>query len=573
MAASRTSRWWRLDWPLLGKELLEQAARRQMYVTRVAYAVVLFGAFGFYYVRHLAQGPVLIMGGGLEPFNFLVSAQMLTIFLFLPPLMAGALAQEKERDTLGLLFLTDLTPWELILQKYFGRLIPMLSLLFLSLPLLAVAYSLGGVSTDQLFYSAEKLFLTCLWVGALGLECSAHQASTFQALLRCWGLCLGLSMCCLTVPSLFGSITYPVYGPGPGIPWIVVPAAFTGMLYLAMTYVFLVRARQILEERAFVQRRNPFGQQFKHLDQYWKDTRKLVRAILRKRDSEARSLAEQVIRRSTPGGGDPRAWSPVGFLFAKMQVPNVLAGAIIIGTFVVLILVSNMTLDPKSGVGFGIIVFGFWVLAALTIPIQSANAVATERMNERLGPMLTTPLTAHEILDEWLGPVRRWTHFIMGPMALVVLLEAAIKFETQDPGSERWWSVAQYLGLSLMAIVVYPALAQWMCLWIGLRIRNQIRALMTAMLLVAGWCVLPLATGAYLLQTGVLFDDRSQLVFSVSPATVISTAEALGRKSSDTTMHPDALLLAFIQLAVAALITVVIRRRCLTGADRYLGRI
>ena len=26
--------------------------------------------------------------------------------LFLPPLMAGAIAQEKERDTLGLLFLT-----------------------------------------------------------------------------------------------------------------------------------------------------------------------------------------------------------------------------------------------------------------------------------------------------------------------------------------------------------------------------------------------------------------------------------------------------------------------------------
>ena len=42
-------------------------------------------------------------------------------------MMASAISQEKERDTLGLLFLTDLTPWELTLQKYIGRLIPMLT--------------------------------------------------------------------------------------------------------------------------------------------------------------------------------------------------------------------------------------------------------------------------------------------------------------------------------------------------------------------------------------------------------------------------------------------------------------
>ena len=203
----------RLDWPLLGKELLEQAARKQMYVIRVAYALVLFGAFCVYYTRHLAGGPVLALGRGLDPFNFLVGAQLVTIFLFLPPLMAGAIAQEKERETLGLLFLTDLTPWELILQKYVGRLIPMLTLLFLSLPLLAVAYSLGGVSAGMLYSSAATLFLTCLWVGALALECSAHEASTFQALVRCWGLCLVFAMCCLLGPFPFRLISRGILWP------------------------------------------------------------------------------------------------------------------------------------------------------------------------------------------------------------------------------------------------------------------------------------------------------------------------------------------------------------------------
>ena len=70
MAETKALRRLRLDWPLLGKELLEQAARKQMYVVRVAYALVLFGAFCVYYVRHLAEGPVLALGRGLGPFQF-----------------------------------------------------------------------------------------------------------------------------------------------------------------------------------------------------------------------------------------------------------------------------------------------------------------------------------------------------------------------------------------------------------------------------------------------------------------------------------------------------------------------
>ena len=72
----------RLDWPLLGKELLEQASRKQTYVMRVTYALLLFGAFCFYYVRNLSEGPVLTLGRGLGPFKFLVTAQQVAIYLF-----------------------------------------------------------------------------------------------------------------------------------------------------------------------------------------------------------------------------------------------------------------------------------------------------------------------------------------------------------------------------------------------------------------------------------------------------------------------------------------------------------
>jgi hypothetical protein len=339
-----------------------------------------------------------------------------------------------------------------------------------------------------------------------------------------------------------------------------------------MTLLFLVRAKQILEKRAFVQRRNPFGHQFKQLDQYWKDLRKLLRAILRKRDQEAYTDAEQVVQRGLGALGDRRAWSLGGFLMARMQVPNVLAFAIIFGVIALIVLIANVMLDPKSGGAFVVIVGGLWILALLTVPIQSANAVASERINERLGAILTTPMTAREILDEWLAPIGRWIQFLSRPLIVVFVVEAILKFKTQDPKDPRWTNLALYLGISLLTVWIYPALVQWSCFWLGLRIRNQIRALMTSLLLAVAWCVIPLVAYTYLVNTGLFPAEWNEWLSFVSPITVIITAEAFG-KTADAPVTSDMVVMAFVQLGLAAALMWQVRRLCLTNADRYLGRV
>ena len=571
---SKRSRW-RLDWPMLGKELLEQSARKQMYMLRIAYAVLLFGAFCFYYLRHLAQGPVLVMGGGFGPFSFLVGAQYVAIFIFLPPLMAGAVAQEKERDTLGLLFLTDLTAWELVLQKYVGRLIPMLTLLFLSLPLLAVAYSLGGVSIGMLCSSAATLFLTCLTIGALALECSVHQTTTFSALIRCWGLCLLLAICCGVFPLPFWFmvrvITPASMRSSASNLDVIVPVIFSVITYLIPTFLFLLRAKQILESRAFIQRRNPFAQQFKQLDQYWKDLRKLVRALLRKRDQEAYTIAKQVLNRQLGTSADTREWSLGGFLFRRMQVPNLLAFPIILGSLVLIGLLFTMIMDPKSA-PFFIVVDGIWILALLTVPIQSANAVASERMNDRLGPLLATPLTGFEILSEWFVPVRRWIQFLTRPLIVVFVVEAFVKFRTHLTEDTRWSNLFTYLCISILTIWIYPRLVQWSCLWIGLRIKSQIRAMMTAFFAVAAWCIVPLPVAGFLLNTGLLSPEWADLLRLISPIAIIQAAETLGSELNPQVSWSLGILIIGHFAATAAL-TWWVRRTCLTNIDRYLGRI
>jgi hypothetical protein len=353
---------------------------------------------------------------------------------------------------------------------------------------------------------------------------------------------------------------------------MIFPLVFTGVGYFVPTVLFLVRARQNLGERAFIQRQNPFSQQFKHMDHYWKDLRKLTRALLRKRDKEARALAQQVVRSQLGATEDQGQWSLAGFLFAKMQVPNLIALAIIIGFLVFIIMFFSALMDPKS-MPFYIIVGGLWILFLLTVPIQSANAVASERMNERLGAILTTPLTSAEILDEWLAPVRRWTSFLVRPLMGVFVIEAMVKFKNSDLADPRIRNFFAYLAISGLTVLIYPRLVLWFCLWIGLRIRSQIRAMMTAFLAVVAWCIGLPALFGYMAETGLTSQSWGRSAEIVSPVTVIGLAEGLGSPKSETTLTPGLALLLVIHFALFAALMWRMRLICLTKADDYLGRV
>ena len=167
------------SFPLLIKELVEQAERKRTYVLRTVYAVMLFTFSGLmlYNMFKHTLDPFTVLGSGKQILMFVIAMQFFGIYIFLPVLMSGAIAQEKENRTITLLLLTDLRPWEIILQKYFSRLIPMFTFLLLSLPLLAIGYAMGGIAITELVGTIWLLLLTCLQVGAWCLFLSAFCRS------------------------------------------------------------------------------------------------------------------------------------------------------------------------------------------------------------------------------------------------------------------------------------------------------------------------------------------------------------------------------------------------------------
>ena len=171
-----------LGLPLLAKELVEQSARARTYVVRFIYGSLLFLA-GFAIYNQIvgqfsAMSPFAVLGRGGELFRAIAYMQFVGIFIFMPAMTCGVVTIEKERSSLDLLFLTRLGPWAIVLEKFLGRVIPMLAFLILTLPMLVIAYSLGGLSQQVLWCGVWFLFLSTLQVGSLAILCSTFFRTT-----------------------------------------------------------------------------------------------------------------------------------------------------------------------------------------------------------------------------------------------------------------------------------------------------------------------------------------------------------------------------------------------------------
>ena len=143
-------------WSLIARELTEQAARKRTYIIRVLYAAALFLfslLFGYEGMSQVASGDLDSLGVGAQVLAIVVAMQFFGLFLFVPALFAGAIASEKERDTLELVLLTRLTPAAIVAAKFVARLVPVLSFLLLCLPVLAGLYAFGGITPWMIWVS------------------------------------------------------------------------------------------------------------------------------------------------------------------------------------------------------------------------------------------------------------------------------------------------------------------------------------------------------------------------------------------------------------------------------------
>ena len=172
--------------PVFTREVTIAPRRTRLYVARTTYAgtmlIVMSTAWlvltGTQIVRDV--GDLARFGSSL--IQIMAPLQLALALFFSAMLSASAVAQEKDRKTLILLLLTNLSNCELVLGKLMASLLNVLVMAAASLPLFMLAALFGGVSFEQIARVFAVTLVSVMACGSLGSTLALWREKTFQAL-------------------------------------------------------------------------------------------------------------------------------------------------------------------------------------------------------------------------------------------------------------------------------------------------------------------------------------------------------------------------------------------------------
>ncbi|RYG58402.1 hypothetical protein EON80_27160, partial [bacterium] len=224
--------------PVLVREL-RAGLRSVKAFALIALYVALLGAIVTVYFPAGKEIDLQSDGGekGRGLFTTLILGQLFLTLVMIPALATGALAQERERQTLEPLMLTPLSPLQIVWGKAGGVLSLVGLLLLSSLPLTSLCFLLGGVSPGMLVSAYAGIFGLAMFTTGFGLYCAAHWPGATRALFACYAL--------LPFALVFVGVFLPL------------GALFSGMCVLAMMVYGLYHAIKRGERTSFAQKMGP----------------------------------------------------------------------------------------------------------------------------------------------------------------------------------------------------------------------------------------------------------------------------------------------------------------------------
>lgn len=506
--------------PLLRRELIELSARRRTYVVRFLGALLLLGWVLFqvssslsdlmqYQVQNAISigfgqpAAMSLMGSGSILFPRLVPTLFLAVQLLMPSLICGSITIEKERNTLGTLFVTRLSPLTIVLEKLGSRLMPMLTFLLLSFPMLAFVYSLGGVDERLLWSTLWLVFWECLLFGSIGLMCSAWYTTTVGAFVASYVLSAVLFTLTRLVPGWIptpwmiwqvvdgmSGNGFRVWNSGVDGPLRLMMARFpvspvwcvlTATAPTMLTVLFCITmTRVLLFRRAFASQSSLLLRVFRSLDVFFQR--------LNDRAGGVQVIAD---RESWPGL-DPVAWREreKKSLGRARYLIRMLVALEFPTLFVCLLAVVFGAAERDRG-GLGALWGVAWLLALMIVSVKAATLISSERARETLEALLSTPLTGRQILEQKIAGMRRLMMVVATPILTVNL--SNVLMAAQSGGGMtlsnlgQWLWLLVYLVLTVFSTWTGLHLLAWLGLLTGGGARSQARSVFTAVTVSLAW--------------------------------------------------------------------------------------
>lgn len=206
--------------PVTTKELRSRMRGRRAFVVLTVY-LLLMGAFvsliylGFYV--NSSSDVTSTRQAGQTIFITMVSVQTFLVIFIGPSFTSGAITGEKERQTYDLLRTTLLSPSAFVAGKLFSALSYVFLLLLAAVPLISLAFMLGGVATSEVLLSQLILLVSGVTFAMLGLNFSSTMRTTMAASVTTYAtalfLTIGTPILAVIIGSILGTILFTSTAP------------------------------------------------------------------------------------------------------------------------------------------------------------------------------------------------------------------------------------------------------------------------------------------------------------------------------------------------------------------------
>ena len=476
--------------PIVSRELRLASRRRGTYWLRsgAALAIMIVGTWLYLLLR--AEPPKDM---AMALFCVLTGGGVLFALLSGPRSTADCISEEKREGTLGLLFLTDLKGYDVVLGKLVAGSLNAFYTVVAILPMMAIPLLLGGgitlaefgrmslVAVDALFFSLTS----GIWISSMSR--SAQRAAAFSSLLVIFFTAalpaVGALMAAVyktpMVNPLFlaSSVGYSYYlafdaAYKAGGNWFWISLA----VVQGLSWIGLILA-SVITPASWQDR--PLGKRPPNWRARWSDWfsgTMSERLAFRQRLLDINPLFWLGSRARGRGFGLWAFLAVVGivWLWAWWKFrQDWLNEGIYLSTAALI----NLALR-------------YWLAG------EATRALAEQRKTGALELLLSTPLTVSEILrGHWLALKRQF----IGPVLLILVVESLFMLASAKeavPDEERMFWFSLWIGGMLMFVADLVAL-YWIGLWHGLTARNPLRAIgaSLARVLLVPW----IAYGAVLL--------------------------------------------------------------------------
>ena len=182
-----------LPGPVFTFELMTTARRGRFYLIRAFYATVLLLILWTVHSAWSSENGGELIARQVKWFAFsafcgIAVGQEMLVLALTPALVAGVIADEKQRKTLHYLLASQLTSPEIVLGKLLVRMLYVVVLLGVSLPVLSLLVLLGGIDPRLVLLAARRRLSTAWFLAALSIWVSTIARRPREALFIAFGL-------------------------------------------------------------------------------------------------------------------------------------------------------------------------------------------------------------------------------------------------------------------------------------------------------------------------------------------------------------------------------------------------